>query len=88
LQKHQYRELDIADNPDAEPPCSHTKSAIIVFGKHAGRTLTVCTDTDCPVHNPHVAAQHAADADSRRSTRASGAVDRVRAHQRRGSALV
>ena len=29
-----------------------------------------------------------ADADSRRSTRASGAVDRVRAHQRRGSALV
>ena len=61
LQKHQYRELDIADNPDAEPPCSHTKSAIIVFGKHAGRTLTVCTDTDCPVHNPHVAAQHAAD---------------------------
>ena len=29
-----------------------------------------------------------ADADSRRSTRASGAVDRVRAQQRRGSALV
>ncbi len=29
-----------------------------------------------------------ADADSRRSTRASGPVDRVRAHQRRGSALV
>jgi hypothetical protein len=28
------------------------------------------------------------DADSRRSTRAFGAVDRVRAHQRRGSALV
>jgi len=28
------------------------------------------------------------DADSRRSTRASGAVDRVRAQQRRGSALV
>jgi len=29
-----------------------------------------------------------ADADSRRSTRASGAVDRIRAQQRRGSALV
>ena len=52
LQRHQYRELDIADNPDAEPPCPHTKLAIIVFGKHAGRTLTVCTDNDCPVHNP------------------------------------
>ncbi|HLI76877.1 MAG TPA: ParB/RepB/Spo0J family partition protein [Acidobacteriaceae bacterium] len=61
LQKHQYRELDIPDNPDAEPPCSHTKSAIIVFGKNAGRTLTVCTDSDCPVHNPRVAAQRAAD---------------------------
>ncbi len=57
LQKHQYRELDVPDNPDAEPPCSHTKSAIIVFGKHAGRTLTVCTESDCPVHNPREAAR-------------------------------
>jgi ParB family transcriptional regulator, chromosome partitioning protein len=61
LQKNQFRELDIADNPDAEPPCNSTKSAIIVFGKHAGRTITVCTDTDCPMHNPHVTAQRAAD---------------------------
>ncbi len=61
MQKHQYRELDIADNPDAEPPCSHTKSAIIVFGKNAGRTLTVCTENNCPVHNPRVVAQRAAD---------------------------
>ena len=61
LQKHQYRELDIAENPDAEPPCGSTKSAIIVFGKHPGRTLTICTDTECPVHNPHVAAQQVAD---------------------------
>ena len=61
LQKHQYRELDIPDNPDAEPPCSHTKSALIVFGKHAGRTLTVCVDPDCPVHNPREAARVAAD---------------------------
>ena len=61
MQKHQYRELDIADNPDAEPPCNHTKSAIIVFGKNAGRTLTVCTENDCPVHNPRVVAQRAAD---------------------------
>ena len=61
LQKHQYRELGITDNPDAEPPCSSTKCAIIVFGKHPGRTITVCTDTDCPVHNPDVAAQRVAD---------------------------
>jgi ParB family chromosome partitioning protein len=61
LQKHQYRELDIPDNPDAEPPCSHTKSALVVFGKHAGRTLTVCVDPDCPVHNPREAARVASD---------------------------
>ncbi len=61
LQKHQYRELDIPDNPDAEPPCSHTKSALIVFGKHAGRTLTVCVEPECPVHNPREAARVAAD---------------------------
>jgi ParB family transcriptional regulator, chromosome partitioning protein len=61
LQKHQYRELDIPDNPDAEPPCSYTKSALIVFGKHAGRTLTVCVESDCTVHNPREAARVAAD---------------------------
>ncbi|WP_263408843.1 ParB/RepB/Spo0J family partition protein [Terriglobus tenax] len=61
LQKHQYRELDIPDNPDSDPPCSHTKSALIVFGKHAGHTLTVCVDPDCPVHNPREAARIAAD---------------------------
>ena len=61
MQNNQYRELDIADNPDAEPPCASTKSAIIVFGKHAGRILTVCTEPKCPVHNPNLAAQRAAD---------------------------
>ncbi len=61
LQKKQYRELDIPDKPDAEPPCSHTKSALIVFGKHAGRTLTVCVEPDCPVHNPREAARVATD---------------------------
>jgi ParB family chromosome partitioning protein len=61
LQKHQYRELDVPDNPDAEPPCNHTKPAMIVFGKHAGRTLTVCVEPDCPVHNPPKVARIAAD---------------------------
>jgi ParB family chromosome partitioning protein len=51
LQKHQYR----------EPPCSTTKTAIIVFGRNAGKTVAVCTDTDCPVHNPHIAKQRTAD---------------------------
>jgi ParB family chromosome partitioning protein len=61
LQKHQYRELDTPDNPDAEPPCPTTKTAIIVYGRNAGKTVAVCTDTDCPVHNPHIAKQRAAD---------------------------
>jgi ParB family chromosome partitioning protein len=61
LQNHQYRELDTPDNPDAEPPCPTTKTAIIVYGRNAGKTVAVCTDTDCPVHNPHIAKQRAAD---------------------------
>lgn len=61
LQKHQYRELDTPDNPDAEPLCPTIKKAIIVFGRNAGKTVAVCTDTDCPVHNPHIAKQRAAD---------------------------
>ncbi len=61
LQRNQYRELDAPDNPDAEPPCPTTKTAIIVFGRNAGRTLAVCTDNDCPVHNPHIVKQRAAD---------------------------
>ena len=54
LQKQQYRELAEPDNPDAEPPCPSAKSAIIVFGKHVGRTVTVCLDDECPVHTNHV----------------------------------
>ena len=30
LQKYQYREFDATDNPDAEPPCPHTKAAITI----------------------------------------------------------
>jgi len=55
--KHSYRELDIPDNPDAEPPCPNTKSALIVFGRNAGKTVTVCTDGHCPVHDPDTAAR-------------------------------
>ena len=57
LPKNSYRELDTPDNPDAEPPCPNTKSALIVFGRHAGKTIIVCTDDHCPVHDPATAAR-------------------------------
>ena len=63
IRQGQFREIEtVVENPDAEPalPCPHTKSAIIVFGKHVGKTLTVCTDLDCPVHDLSAAARQAA----------------------------
>lgn len=57
LPKHSYRELATPDNPDAEPQCPNTQSALIVFGRHAGKTITVCTDDHCPVHDPATAAR-------------------------------
>jgi ParB family transcriptional regulator, chromosome partitioning protein len=57
LNKNQFRVLDVPDNPDAEPPCSNTKSALIVFGRGAGKTVAICTDDDCPVHDPATAAR-------------------------------
>lgn len=53
LNRNQYRELAEPDNSDAEPPCPSAKAAIIVFGKHVGRTVTVCLDQECPVHTNH-----------------------------------
>ncbi len=55
-----YREIELAhDNPDAEPvpPCEAAKLAIIVYGKRVGTTLTLCTDNNCPVHDPRAAAR-------------------------------
>jgi ParB family chromosome partitioning protein len=57
-----YREVEnVIDNLDAEPifACSAARPAIIVYGKRVGTTLTVCTDNDCPVHNPRAAARAA-----------------------------
>ena len=51
LSKNDYRVLDIPNNPDAEPPCPNSKTALIVFGRGAGKRLTVCTDDQCPVHD-------------------------------------
>ncbi|WP_251106809.1 ParB/RepB/Spo0J family partition protein [Alloacidobacterium dinghuense] len=57
LQKHDYRVLDVPDNPDTEPPCPHTKTALIVFGRGAGKTVTICVEGECPVHDPATSAR-------------------------------
>ncbi len=57
-----YREVEFShENPDAEPapPCEAAKAAIIVYGKRVGTTLTVCTDNNCPVHDPRAAPRKA-----------------------------
>jgi len=64
VQRGHFREIEaIAENPDAEPVavCAAAKAAIIVYGKRVGTTLTVCTDNNCPVHDPRAAARLAQD---------------------------
>jgi len=41
--------------------CAAARPAIIVYGKRVGTTLSVCTDNNCPVHDPRAAAREAAD---------------------------
>ncbi len=57
LAKNSYRILDTSHNPDAEPPCPDSKSAMVVYGREAGQTVMVCTDMHCPVHDPATAAR-------------------------------
>lgn len=62
VQRGHVREIETRiENPDAEPvmPCAATKTAIVVYGKHVGTKLTVCTDKNCPVHDPKAAAEQA-----------------------------
>jgi ParB family chromosome partitioning protein len=64
IQLGHVRQIEtVIDNPDAEPelPCAATKTALIVYGKNVGSTLTICTDRNCPVHDPHAAAELAAN---------------------------
>ncbi len=64
VQRGHFREIEpIAENLDAEPvsACAAAKAAIIVYGKRVGTTLTVCTDNNCPVHDPRAAARQAPD---------------------------
>ena len=55
-----FREVEI-DNSNAEPvmPCEAAKPALIVYGKRVGATITVCTENNCPVHDPRAAARAA-----------------------------
>ena len=50
-----WRQLPVLENPDAEPPCEHSRTAIIVYGRSIGRTLSVCIEPNCPVHDPRTA---------------------------------
>ena len=61
VQRGHFREIEHTDNPEAEPvsPCEAAKPAIIVYGKRVGATLTVCTDNNCPIHDPRAAARKA-----------------------------
>jgi ParB family chromosome partitioning protein len=61
VQRGHFREIEHLDNPDAEPatPCKAARPAIIVYGKRVGTTLTVCTDNNCPVHDPRAVARRA-----------------------------
>jgi ParB family chromosome partitioning protein len=56
LQTHQYRALETPENPDADPPCDHSRTALIVYGRGVGKTFPVCTDRECPIHDPRQAA--------------------------------
>jgi ParB family chromosome partitioning protein len=63
VQRGEYREIEtIVDNLGAEPalPCAAAKPAIIVYGRNIGAFLTVCTDDDCPIHDPRAAEEQAA----------------------------
>ena len=63
VQRGHFREIDTTNqNPDAEPvhACEAAKPAIVVYGKRVGTILTVCTDNQCPVHDPRAAARQAA----------------------------
>ena len=61
VQRGHFREIESIHNPDAEPvaPCEAAKPALIVYGKRVGATLTVCTDSHCPIHDPRAAARKA-----------------------------
>jgi ParB family transcriptional regulator, chromosome partitioning protein len=64
VQRGHFREIEtVVENLDAEPapPCAAAKPAIIVYGKGVGTTFPLCTDDDCPVHDPRAEEEQAAN---------------------------
>lgn len=63
VQRGHFREIEHSENVDAEPgaTCEAARPALIVYGRRVGTTLMVCTDNNCPVHDPRAAARLAAD---------------------------
>ena len=62
VQRGHFREIDAtSENPDADSAtlCEAARPAIVVYGKRVGATFTVCTDNNCPVHDPRAAARAA-----------------------------
>jgi ParB family chromosome partitioning protein len=59
-----FREIEsVEENPDSElgPSCAAAKTAIIISGNRVGKTVTVCTDNNCPVHDPRAKARQASN---------------------------
>ncbi|WP_052201021.1 ParB/RepB/Spo0J family partition protein [Terriglobus sp. TAA 43] len=75
LNKNAYRMLDLPDNPDADLPCNTTRTALIVYGRGIGNTVMVCTDNQCPVHDPTTAARIAKEHAEHPAPVAAPAVD-------------
>ena len=59
VNNHDYRELDTPENLDAEPECENTRTALVVFGKQTGQTLTIGTGTHCSLHDSQERASRA-----------------------------
>ena len=62
VRRGHYREIETpTENLDAEPvtACEAARPALIIYGQHTGMFLTVCTDNDCPVHDPRQSQERA-----------------------------
>ena len=59
-----FREIEsVEENPDAEPApsCAAAKTALIISGSRVGKIVTVCTDNQCPAHDPRAKARQASN---------------------------
>ena len=68
-------------------PCESSKTAIVVYGEGAGRTRTVCTDPECPVHHPHLVIQIDPDAEARQREHEKEQAHRKRLLKRRAESF-